>query len=195
MRLIMRSRRHRQGLTLVEAMLLLVIVSIVAVATGVGLQAVVKVPDTTNDMMTINNTLVNVLEQMEAQLTGSSPGWPSTSTTTAYSLPLPNTNASGGVSTYALTTSAPLNTTDGIQTVVSFSTPTSTSSLLAINNKNYQLTVSVYKADPALAANPLPPTSASSKSDFLEVAVQIAPVSGGTAGGVIQTLVTYVTKR
>jgi hypothetical protein len=53
----------------------------------------------------------------------------------------------------------------------------------------------VYKADPALAANPLPPTSASSKSDFLEVAVQIAPVSGGTAGGVIQTMVTYVTKR
>ena len=191
----MLSRKHPQGLTLVEAILLLVIVSIVAVAAGVGLQAVAKVPDTTNDMMTINNTLVNVLEQMEAQLTGSSPGWPSTSTTTAYSLTLPNTNSSSGISTYAITTSAPLNTADGLQTVVSFSTPATTSGLMAINNKNFQLTLSVYKADPALATNPVPPTSAACKSDILQVAVQIAPVSGGTAGGVIQTMVTYVTKR
>jgi len=147
----MRSRGHPSGLTLVEAILLLVIVSIVAVAAGVGLQAVAKVPDNTNDTMTINNTLVNVLEQMEAQMTGSSPGWPSTSTTTAYSLTLPNTNSSGGTCTYAITTSAALNTVDGTQTVVSFSTPATTSGVLAINYKNYQLTVSVYKADPALA--------------------------------------------
>src|SRR3982751_6539177 len=87
--------RPPYGLTLVEAILLLVIVSIVAVAAGVGLQSVVKVPAKTDEMMAINNTLVSVMEQVKAKL---STNWPSTSQT--YNITLPNTNDSTGNSPY-----------------------------------------------------------------------------------------------
>src|SRR4051812_2134780 len=73
----MRMRRqpsHPYGLTLVEAMLLLTIVSIIAVAAGVGLQAVVKVPAKTDETMAVNNMLVSVMEQTKANLQKS---WPS----------------------------------------------------------------------------------------------------------------------
>ena len=65
MRLLMIRRRQSRGLTLVEAILLLVIVSIVAVAAGVGLQAVVKVPGKTDDMMAINSVLVKGMPYYE----------------------------------------------------------------------------------------------------------------------------------
>src|SRR3954467_13233961 len=91
--------RPPYGLTLVEAILLLVIVSIVAVAAGVGLQSVVKVPAKTDEMMAINNTLVSVMEQMKAKLLTT---WPSTSASTTYTITLPNTNDSTGSTTYSL---------------------------------------------------------------------------------------------
>src|SRR3954468_191963 len=98
------------GLTLVEAILLLVIVSIVAVAAGVGLQSVVKVPAKTDEMMAINNTLVSVLEQMKGKL---STTWPSTSASTSYTVTLPNTNDSTGSTTYTLSYPT-MSATDGV---------------------------------------------------------------------------------
>lgn len=58
---------HSRGLTLIEAMLLVVILSIVAVAAGVGLQAVAKVPAQTDRTLAINNALVDTLEQWRAK--------------------------------------------------------------------------------------------------------------------------------
>jgi Tfp pilus assembly major pilin PilA len=76
-----------RGFTLIEAMVLLVIVSIIAVAAGVGLQAVAKVPIQTDAILAIDNEIVNRLEQMRAE------PW-ATMSTKATSL----TNASPGVS-------------------------------------------------------------------------------------------------
>jgi Tfp pilus assembly protein PilE len=58
---------HSRGLTLIEAMLLVIILSIVAVAAGVGLQAVAKVPAQTDLTLAINNALVDTLEQWRAK--------------------------------------------------------------------------------------------------------------------------------
>jgi len=63
----MKRYRHSRGLTLIEAMLLVVILSIVAVAAGVGLQAVAKVPAQTDRALAINNALVDTLEQWRAK--------------------------------------------------------------------------------------------------------------------------------
>ena len=70
----MRMAKHPRALTLIEAMLLLVIISIVAVAAGVGLQAVAKVPANTDAYMAANNVAVSVLEQTCANLIRN---WPS----------------------------------------------------------------------------------------------------------------------
>src|ERR1041384_7997173 len=63
--LLIHSRRRR-GLTMIEAMLLLVTISIVAVAAGVGLQAVAKVPAQTDDILSINSEIIDRIEQMKA---------------------------------------------------------------------------------------------------------------------------------
>jgi type II secretory pathway pseudopilin PulG len=77
----MRSRTQRpRGLTLIEAMLLLVIMSIIAVSAGIGLQAVAKVPAKTDEMMAINNALVSTLEQWKANPTTTIPTAPDTVT-------------------------------------------------------------------------------------------------------------------
>jgi Tfp pilus assembly protein PilV len=59
--------RTARGLTLIEAMLLVVIMSIVAVGAGVGLQAVAKVPTQTDDIMAQNNALVETLEDWKSK--------------------------------------------------------------------------------------------------------------------------------
>jgi len=185
-----RMRKKPYGLTLVEAILLLVIVSIVAVAAGVGLQAVVKVPAKTDDMMLVNNTLVSVMEQMKAKL---STNWPSTSATTSYTLTLPNTNESTGSSSYALSFPA-MSATDGVAWTNGYATTpatgTSTPKPLAVNYKIYQLRVTLEKADPA---DPVAGTNY--RSDFLRVTVQLFVVTGFTASTTAtQTMVTYATK-
>jgi hypothetical protein len=53
---------HARGLTLIEAMLLVVIMSIVAIGAGIGLQAVAKVPTATDDIMAVNARIVDTLE-------------------------------------------------------------------------------------------------------------------------------------
>jgi prepilin-type N-terminal cleavage/methylation domain-containing protein len=62
-----KTRTMRRGFTLVEAMVLMVILSIVAVAAGVGLQAVAKVPTAVDQKMAINNAVVDYLEQWKAK--------------------------------------------------------------------------------------------------------------------------------
>jgi len=57
----------RRGFTLIEAMVLSVILSIIAVAAGVGLQAVAKVPSATDQIMALNNTAVDTLERWRAK--------------------------------------------------------------------------------------------------------------------------------
>ena len=64
----MRRRKTMRGLTLIEGMLLLTIISIVAVAAGVGLQAVAKVPGITDGIMAVNGVAVSVMEQTRANL-------------------------------------------------------------------------------------------------------------------------------
>ena len=63
--------RHRpkpaRGFTLIEAMFLLVVLSIVAVGAGIGLQSVAKVPANTDQIMAINNAIVDSIEQWKAK--------------------------------------------------------------------------------------------------------------------------------
>ena len=59
--------RRGRGFTLIEAIVLLVILSIVAVSAGVGLQAVAKVPEGTDKMLAINNAVVDTMEQWKAK--------------------------------------------------------------------------------------------------------------------------------
>lgn len=62
------GRTHaRRGLTLVEAMLLVVIMSIVAMGAGIGLQAVAKVPTEADKTMAINAKLVDTLETWKSK--------------------------------------------------------------------------------------------------------------------------------
>jgi hypothetical protein len=74
-----------RGLTIVESMMLLVTMSIIAVAAGVGLQAVAKVPGQTDDMLAVNAAVIDRMERMRAEpwatmgtkataLTNTSPG-------------------------------------------------------------------------------------------------------------------------
>jgi type II secretory pathway pseudopilin PulG len=60
--------RRVGGLTLIESMLLLVIMSIVAVAAGIGLQAVAKVPVQTDLQLATNNAMIDALEHYKAQV-------------------------------------------------------------------------------------------------------------------------------
>jgi type II secretory pathway pseudopilin PulG len=62
-----RPLRRGRGLTLLESLILLVVLSIVALAAGVGLQAVTKVPAQTDDQMVINSQLVSCLEQVRGE--------------------------------------------------------------------------------------------------------------------------------
>jgi hypothetical protein len=54
-------------LTLLECVILLVTMSIVAVAAAVGLQSVAKVPAQSDDRLVINSKLIDCLEQMRAE--------------------------------------------------------------------------------------------------------------------------------
>jgi Tfp pilus assembly major pilin PilA len=56
-----------RGFTLIEAIVLVTVMSVVAVAAGVGLQAVAKVPTQTDATMGINNALVDAMEQWKAK--------------------------------------------------------------------------------------------------------------------------------
>lgn len=57
---------HRSGFTLIEALLLVVILGIVGLAAGVGLQSVAKTPTQTNQQLAISAECVNRMEQMRA---------------------------------------------------------------------------------------------------------------------------------
>jgi type II secretory pathway pseudopilin PulG len=170
-------QKHPRGLTLIEAMLLLVIVSIVAVAAGVGMQAVAKVPAATDETMSINSTLVNVMEQVRGNLLRN---WSSS-----------NFNGSNYALSINGTSYTPAGTTIGTTATpgTSYSTPASGASPapVIINNKTFVIKVAVDKADPA--------GSTSYKTDFLQITVTCMPVVSGAASANGQKImVSYVTQ-
>src|SRR5439155_286801 len=57
----------KRGFTLIEAMVLLVILSIVSVAAGIGLQSVIKAPTAADQIMAIDNFEVDTLEQWKVK--------------------------------------------------------------------------------------------------------------------------------
>jgi Tfp pilus assembly major pilin PilA len=56
-----------RGLTLVEAMFLMVIMSIVAVGAGIGLQSVAKVPTATDLVLATDNAILSTIEQWKSK--------------------------------------------------------------------------------------------------------------------------------
>jgi Tfp pilus assembly major pilin PilA len=162
--------RQPHGLTLVEAMLLLVIVSIVAVAAGVGLQAVVKVPAKTDGTMAINSALVSIMEQTQANLLKTWPGANFDGANYQFTV-------GGSTRTPANTVIGTYNASTGARTGSPFA-----ASSVSINNKSYQFTVYLDRADPAMGT--------SYQTDFLCLCVQAAPAGGSFT----QSMMSYVTK-
>jgi type II secretory pathway pseudopilin PulG len=159
-------RQHR-GLTLVEAMMLLVIVSIVAVAAGVGLQAVAKVPAVADSTMAVNAALVSTVEQTRANLLKN---WPS--------------GTWGGTNYAFIVNGTSYTPTASIALGTGYSTPLSGNSTLSINNKPYQLTLTLATADPGVG---------SAKADFIQITAKASPIISGAANNNSpQQMVTYV---
>jgi hypothetical protein len=165
----MRKRKTSRGLTLIEAILLLTIISIVAVGAGVGLQAVAKVPAITNGMMAVNGVAVSVVEQTRANLLRN---WPA--------------GTWGGTNYAFLANGVSYTPGAGIALGNSYATPaTGTSPApIMIDGKPYQLTLTLTTADPG---------AGSAKADFMQVTVVLCPVVGGApVANFPQRLVTYV---
>jgi len=160
-----------RALTLIEAILLLVILSIVAVAAGVGLQAVAKVPANTDAYMAANNVAVSVLEQTRANLLRN---WPAATW--------------GGANFAFLANGTSYTPTAGTALGTTYSTPISgtTPAPLLINNETYQVALTLATADPGVG---------SAKPDFMQVTVTVCPVIAGTVqSNAPQKLVTYVSQ-
>jgi type II secretory pathway pseudopilin PulG len=163
-------RRYPRALTLVEALLLLVIVSIVAIAAGVGLQAVAKVPAATDSTMAVNTVLVSVVEQTRANLVRN---WPTTTWGGANFAFLANGSSF-----------TPASTALGSP----YSTPTTGSAPapVQINGKPFQITLTLATADPGVG---------SAQADFVQITAVACPIVGGTVNASSpQRLVTYVAK-
>jgi hypothetical protein len=168
----MTRRIFARALTLIEALLLLVIISIVAVAAGVGLQAVAKVPAATDNIMSINTVLVSVMEQTHANLIRN---WPASTW--------------GGPNCAFFANGISYTPPANIAFRSSYTTPiTGTSPKpLQINGKPYQVSLILATADP------VNPGGTSPQSDFIQITVVAAPVIAGTVDSTsTQRLVTYV---
>jgi hypothetical protein len=62
----LRPRTRPRGVTLVEALMLMVVMSVVVVGTGVALQSLIKVPTGNNRQLVINNLLTDKIERLKA---------------------------------------------------------------------------------------------------------------------------------
>jgi type II secretory pathway pseudopilin PulG len=62
----MGKMRKTAGFSLLEAVILVTIMSIVAVAAGVGLQSIVRIPKAADSVLAINRQLASDLEQLKA---------------------------------------------------------------------------------------------------------------------------------
>ena len=69
------SPRHRRGLTLIEAMVVMVILSIVGVAVAVGLQSVSRIPTNNDRMLSVYAEIASEIDTWRANAFGPSP-WP-----------------------------------------------------------------------------------------------------------------------
>lgn len=66
---------RKSGFTLIEAMLLLVVTSIVGVAVGIGLQSISRVPKATDRALAVSAELLSEMENWRAVAFGAAP-WP-----------------------------------------------------------------------------------------------------------------------
>ena len=73
----MRQAHRHSGLTLLEAMVVMVVLSVVAVGVAVGLQSLVRVPVANDRVLAISTELNSEVENWRAVSWGVSP-WPST---------------------------------------------------------------------------------------------------------------------
>jgi len=64
--LLVKQRVKNRGLSLLEALILVVIVSIVAVAAGVGLQSIVRIPPAMDSILAINRQMASDMDSMKA---------------------------------------------------------------------------------------------------------------------------------
>ena len=67
---------HCRAFTLIEAVILMVIMSIVAVGAGIGLQSAVRVPEATERALAVSSELTSEIEGWRAVAFGNAP-WPS----------------------------------------------------------------------------------------------------------------------
>ncbi len=117
--------KNPRGLTLLEAMILMVILSIVAVAAGVGIQAVAKVPAQADNTLAVNDVVVSVMEQTRASVLRT---WPSSTWGgSSYAF---TANATGYTHTAGTTIGASPGAAAGYSTPLSGSSPVP----LSINN-------------------------------------------------------------
>ncbi|HVT82381.1 MAG TPA: hypothetical protein VHM90_17185 [Phycisphaerae bacterium] len=58
--------RRPRGLTLIECMMLMVVMSVVVVGTGVALQSLVKVPTGNNRALVVSNLMSDKMERLKA---------------------------------------------------------------------------------------------------------------------------------
>ncbi len=62
----MKQRVKNRGLSLLEALILVVIVSLVAVGAGVGLQSIVRIPPAMDSILAINRQMASDMDSMKA---------------------------------------------------------------------------------------------------------------------------------
>jgi prepilin-type N-terminal cleavage/methylation domain-containing protein len=60
------QKKRRRGFTLVEAMLVLVVMSIIALAAGVGLQSIARAPSGNDAQLVVDNYIMDKLESLRA---------------------------------------------------------------------------------------------------------------------------------
>jgi Tfp pilus assembly protein PilV len=58
--------RKTSGVTLIESMMLMVIMSIISLGTGIALQSLVRVPEANNRYLAVSNLLIDKMEGLRA---------------------------------------------------------------------------------------------------------------------------------
>jgi hypothetical protein len=78
MKTVLQRKNRPRGLTLLESMLMLTVLAVIAVATGVGLQAASKVPSANDKILIIDAELNSEMDYWKAWSFASTAPWPTT---------------------------------------------------------------------------------------------------------------------